>query len=99
MTETQNSIVAWIEATFGPVPTNARIVSRANEEMAELLRCVTLDDAHPDLAEEMADVVIVLYRLAKNLGVNLQEEVDRKMAKNRSRSWKLDHQGSGYHVS
>lgn len=96
--ENQQSVARWIRDTFGPVPSNARIVSRANEEMAELLRTVTIDDSSPDLAEEMADVVIVLYRLAERLGVSLADEIDRKMAVNRARKWERDGSGSGYHV-
>ncbi len=95
--ETQSSIAAWIAATFGRVTSNARIVSRANEEMAELLRCVTIDDAHPDLAEEMADIIIVLCRLAERLGVDLHEQIARKMAVNRARKWETDGSGCGYH--
>ena len=96
--ENQKSISDWIEQTFGPVGSNARVVARANEEMAELIRSVTIDDNHPDLAEEMADVVIVLYRAATRLGVDLHQEIDRKMAVNRGRKWQLDGSGCGYHT-
>lgn len=98
MAETQATISAWIEETFGPAGSNARVLARANEEMAELLRSVTIDDAHPDIPEEMADVVIVLYRVAARLGVDLLEEVAKKMAVNRARRWERDGSGCGYHV-
>jgi NTP pyrophosphatase (non-canonical NTP hydrolase) len=98
VTETQATISAWIEETFGPAGSNARVVARANEEMAEVVRSVTINDSHPDLAEEIADVIIVLCRVATRLGVDLQTEVNRKMAINRARKWKLDGSGCGYHV-
>ncbi len=96
--ETQETITQWIEATFGAAGSNARVVARANEEMAEMVKDVTIDDASPRLAEEMADVVIVLYRVATRLGVDLHTEIDKKMAINRARTWALDGSGCGYHV-
>jgi NTP pyrophosphatase (non-canonical NTP hydrolase) len=95
--ETQQTVSEWIENTFGPVGSNARVVARANEEMAELVRSVAIDDNHPDLGEEMADVLICLYRLAARTGVDLGEEVDKKMAVNRARRWEMDGSGCGYH--
>jgi len=97
-TETQATISAWAEETFGPSGSNARAIARANREMAELLEHVTADDRHPEAAEEIADIVIVLSRVMTRLGVDLQAEIDRKMAKNRARKWKLDGTGHGYHV-
>lgn len=97
--ENQKTISEWAETTFGPAGSNARVAARANEEMAELLRCLTVDDNHvTKAAEEIADVVIVLYRLAQRLGVDLHFEVNAKMAINRSRAWKQDGSGHGYHV-
>lgn len=96
--ETQDSISVWANETFGPSGSNIRVAARANEEMAELLRALSVDDHHPKAAEEMADVVIVLYRLAWRLGVDLHFEIDRKMTLNRKREWKQDGSGHGYHV-
>lgn len=98
MSETQATISAWADQTFGPASSNARVAARANEEMAELLRALTADDAHPKATEEAADVVIVLCRLATRLGFDLWAEVERKMAINRDRQWKLTQDGHGYHV-
>jgi hypothetical protein len=47
----------------------------------------------------MADVIIVLSRLADRMGSNLGLEVNKKMAINRSRTWALDNTGHGYHVT
>lgn len=98
MIENQISVSNWADETFGPAGSNARVAARSNEEMAELLRALTADDNHPKAAEEVADIVIVLYRLATRLGVDLHDEIDRKMAINRDRIWNLDNTGHGYHV-
>ncbi len=97
--ETQDSIAKWADETFGRVTTDARIAARINEEMAELLRAVTADMGPEKIAEECADVVIVLYRLITRQGGDLFEEIDKKMATNRARVWKKDGTGHGYHVS
>jgi NTP pyrophosphatase (non-canonical NTP hydrolase) len=96
--ESQQTIYQWVVETFGPGGSNLRCAARANEEMAELLACLSADEFHPKAAEECADIVIVLYRLAERLGVDLHAEVDRKMATNRARTWRLDGHGQGYHV-
>lgn len=98
MLENQISVSQWAEETFGPTSSNARIAARANEEMAELLRALTANDHHPKAPEEVADVVICLYRLATKLGFHLAAEIDRKMAVNRSRKWEQSGDGHGYHV-
>lgn len=53
----------------------------------------------PDkIPAEMADVEIVLRGMAQLHGVDLQAEVDKKMAVNRGRRWKANGDGTGYHV-
>jgi NTP pyrophosphatase (non-canonical NTP hydrolase) len=96
--ETQTTVSEWADETFGPSTSNVRVAVRTNEEMAELLRALSTDESHPKAAEEVADIVIVLYRLATRLGVDLMTEIDLKMALNRSRNWKPDGSGHGYHV-
>lgn len=73
MTENQQTIEEWRLATFGPGGSNARLAARVNEEMAELLAALTTDDNNPKAAEEIADVVIVLYGLASRLDVDLEK--------------------------
>lgn len=97
-TEDQYTISAWATATFGPVGSNLSVAVRANQEMAELMRALAIADTHPKAAEEVADIVIILYRLADRLGVDLHAEIDRKMAINRGRTWLLDGNGHGQHV-
>lgn len=96
--ETQQSIAAWADETFGHARSNMAIAVRANEEMAELLRALIVDDWHPMAIEEVADVFIVLYRLAEMYGDDIHEAIDRKMLINRQREWRVDSTGHGYHV-
>lgn len=98
MAETQQSISQWASETFGEPGNNLQVAIRANTEMAELLRCLATDDAHPDAGEEVADIVIVLQRLATRLGIDLWQAVETKMVINRQRVWLLDGHGHGYHV-
>ena len=42
----------------------------------------------PDLGEELADVVIYLLGLAEILGLDLGEEISRKVAKNKKRRYR-----------
>lgn len=97
MNETQKTVATWARETFGQA-TNMRAATRANEEMAELLKAFAISEKHPKAPEEMADILICMYRIAENLGVDLHAEVDKKMAINRTRSWERDESGCGYHV-
>jgi hypothetical protein len=105
--ESQQSIAQWAAATFGEPGSDMRIACRANEEMAELLRALSISAATSEgyrhratesAAGEAADVVIVLFRLAERMGFDLLAEVDRKMAVNRARRWEVDKSGCGQHV-
>jgi NTP pyrophosphatase (non-canonical NTP hydrolase) len=97
-TENQKTITAWANETFGHAHSVMRVVVRANEEMAELLRALSTDDHSRKAAAEIADVIIVLCRAATMLGVDITEEVDKKMKINRARRWNVDGTGHGYHV-
>lgn len=98
MIETQKSISDWADQTFGRVHSNMPIAVRANQEMAELLKELALNDDSNEAVEEIADIVIVLYRLAEYHHRNLGDAIDAKMAINRTRKWSLDAAGQGYHV-
>jgi hypothetical protein len=50
------------------------------------------------VAREMADCAIVLDVLAERRGVDLRAEVDAKMKINRARKWKVNNDGTGYHI-
>lgn len=97
--ETTETIYAWSLATFGPVNPVAK-GARANLEMAELLRELMFSGA-PDaerVLDEIADVVIVLASLAHHFGGDVWVAVERKMAVNRRRRWRIDGDGVGSHL-
>jgi NTP pyrophosphatase (non-canonical NTP hydrolase) len=58
-------------------------------------------ERRPDPAQvpaEAADVLITLYVLAGYRGFHLDSAVDDKMKTNRSRRWKANGDGTGYHI-
>lgn len=64
MDENQITITEWAESTFGPISDLRRLLARANEEHAELLREITGAARGPEIIKECADIVIVLFRYA-----------------------------------
>jgi len=96
--ENQFTISEWAMSVFGEAGSDARVAARANEEMAELIRACTSGAPVDKIVEEAADVVIVLYRIFSRNGRQMAEEVDKKMAVNRTREWHKDGTGHGYHV-
>ncbi len=83
--ETQRSIFDWQLETFGP-PKLMRSATRINEEVAELLVHMSLDD-YMKIPGELADIAILITGLAAAMWIDLQGEVDKKMAINRKRRW------------
>ncbi|MBV8539361.1 MAG: hypothetical protein JO063_08020 [Pseudonocardiales bacterium] len=53
----------------------------------------------PDLGEELADVALYLFALAEMNGVDLDGEVERKIAKNTHRQYAQDGNGVPLRVS
>lgn len=96
-TETSNTIRVWGDATFGEVKDLAALVSRARGELDELEQAVRAGDM-AEAGREAADVVILLHRLVALAGMDLNEQVDGKMAINRARTWKAAGDGTGGHV-
>lgn len=91
--ETWQSISDWCGETFGPA-SPLRMAARANEEMAELIDKATQTDTYDEsVLIEAADVVICLARFP-----GIWDAVERKMAINRARTWRLTGEGTGYHV-
>lgn len=68
MVETQQTIAAWVKATFGNTSTPLRMFARTTEEMAELLAKTTSGAATVDIVEEAADTAICLNILCDKLG-------------------------------
>lgn len=71
MTETQATICTWADTTFGPPVSDASIAARALVEMAELVTACVNGEPAERIGEEIADVVIVLARLGRALGIDV----------------------------
>ncbi|MGX1197431.1 MazG-like family protein [Parvibaculum sp. MBR-TMA-1.3b-4.2] len=95
--ETQQSICAWAEETFDPAKSAATLHARALPEMEELADALRTGDRQ-EVAHELADIVILLYRVAQESGVDLHTAIDEKMAINRARQWVPADDGTGQHV-
>jgi NTP pyrophosphatase (non-canonical NTP hydrolase) len=94
MNESQASMEKWANETFGPVRRTGweRIFQRFMAEVVELrdalrMRCRSRTHCREAIAGELADCVILLYRLASVQSIDLDAEVDHKMAINRMRKW------------
>lgn len=100
--ETQESISQWQIETFGDDSRNPKtMVTRTFEEMVELCHAAGLrrddlmdiihevynKDKTSVLAEEFADVAIMLAGTASCCWVDLQTVIDHKMEINRNRKW------------
>lgn len=66
--------------------------------MEDLQQALKADDDNPKAAEEMADIVIFLFRLADRMDINLMRAVDQKMITNRNSEWRTDGSGFGWRV-
>jgi len=98
--ESQRSICDWADAAFGPVTDLQVCAQRAAKEMREFQFIIdNWKKMRPTvITEEMADIVITLFRLASALEVDLGRAVDTKMRKNRLRKWERDGFGNGQHI-
>jgi hypothetical protein len=90
MSETFKSIQQWAWDTFGRADPG-RTFNRAWEEWLELEQEVWRADPN-NAPEEAADVIITLLNLE-----GVPEAIERKMAVNRARKWKVMGDGTGYH--
>jgi len=95
--ETQGTITAWADSTFGVADREAAY-QRMMKEIDEEMRVAYEAEQWHLVAKELPDVYITLVRLASRLGVVLEEAVDAKMQVNRARRWLLDGKGGAQHV-
>ena len=93
--ETPKSITEWAIDTFGRLDEQT-VALRMNKEVSELL--TALHTHSLGTPEEIADIAIMLFQVAYLHGIDLQAEVDRKMAINRARSWERGPSGDWQHA-
>lgn len=74
--ETQATISAWAVETFGPSGSLLDVLTRANDEMAELLRAAVSLAPRERILEEAADAFIVLCRAATKYGHGCELDLD-----------------------
>ena len=79
LTQLQKEISEWASATFKAQNIQSK-VEHLRDEVNELYEC-------PTDGEEMADCLILLANLAEMSGLDLFEEAEKKMVKNRLRKW------------
>lgn len=95
MDETITTVATWADETFGTTTREAALI-RAYKEIQELREALTHCNPHgPKLVEEAADVCITLYRYIYLVD---KEAINKKMAVNRKRKWKLNGDGTAQHV-
>ena len=92
----QKSIGQWGDEAFGPVRDPMALVDRARLELAELADAVNAGEV-AEIGSEIADVAILLYRLADQFGLDLDAQVRGKMEINRARRWSASGDGTGRH--
>ncbi len=95
--ETQKSVTQWAEKTFGPAPDHGALVDRACLELQELRSALKAEDVE-EIGSELADIIILLYRIAELRGLDITEQIDSKMQVNRQRAWIAKGDGTGRHV-
>lgn len=96
--ETSQSIALWGSETFGDAASVKAYAIRAQEELTELIEAIENGEPDKDIAQEAADVTILLHRLTGTLGLDLYDTVDEKMSINRKREWTPDGNGVGQHT-
>lgn len=99
---TQQDISEWAVAQFGEAEDATDLIDRASQEFDELFTAAygTKQNiaSYADVAEEIADVVIVLSQYLQRVGYDLQTEIDKKMEINSRRTWIKTANGVGQHV-
>lgn len=88
--ETVESVAKWADETFGPAAI-VTMYERVLQEWEEMRASRAL--GQEQVAEEMADVIICLYRLIYHLD---PQAIEKKMAVNRARQWHIAN-GVGQH--
>lgn len=103
MHETQRTISEWGFKTFGYPKNVIPVIDRMKDEVDELEELKEQSKKYNDLvytkmADECADIYIMLCQVMAVLGYDLQACVDHKMQINRARKWKKNGDGTGQHI-
>lgn len=93
----QREITTWAAETF-PDATMDDIAHKFGDEVAELFCDAGVWAEHGEVADELADVAILLYQIADRCGVDLDTVVREKMETNRARTWERLDDGTWRHV-
>jgi NTP pyrophosphatase (non-canonical NTP hydrolase) len=93
VSETQATINAWQRETFPTATTNG-VIGHLREEFEEWLTAESDELA----GVEAADLVILLYCWCDQVGIDLHAEIDKKMVRNRARTWHIQPDGTGRHT-
>ena len=96
-TEDQYTVTAWGEETFGPVTHPEVLIDRARMEFDELREAVIAGHSR-EIAHEIADILILLYRVGTIAGCDINQAINEKMAINRGRRWIKKGDGTGRHI-
>src|SRR5574337_82639 len=95
MKETQKTISEWGTKTFGYPKSREVIVKRMLKEckeLEELLENANFGSHYSDerIADECADIYIVMCQVMNTIGYDLHSCIDHKMEINRARKWKVE---------
>lgn len=104
MRETQRTISDWGVQTFGYPKSPKHITDRMLEEVEELKQVIEAGNfgtqfSYERLADECADIYIVMVQMMDTIGYDLHACIDHKMHINRhDRKWKLHGDGTAQHI-
>jgi NTP pyrophosphatase (non-canonical NTP hydrolase) len=101
VTETQKTISEWATKTFGKDVRTMLI--RMIEEVKELEYLMTHVNfvgkgQYEEIANECADIYIVMTQVMNTIGYDLHACIDYKMEINRVRKWGVNGDGTGQHI-
>lgn len=91
--ELQADIAIWADE-LNPARTPLSIIAKMLEELGELIASERMEDPL-----ELADVFILALDLAHLQQVDIVDAVQRKMAINRTRTWRVADNGAMAHVN
>lgn len=87
-------IKEWADTAF-PNRTDQSMYLKMYSEMGEMIEAFTPEE----VADEVADVLIMLLDFGKRKGINIEEAVFRKLEINRLRQWGVTHSGTYHHTN